>query len=222
MRKTFIKQGYFGISIFSLLCLISMVLYPGGTIIDSSTVGYLFFYNFLSNLGEWTAKNGDPNFYSAILFNISMIVLAVSYSVFYYNFLMIVIKKSKNAILKFLLIFSISISLIGFVCVALFSSDPETFELHILFVKIGFYSLLFHCLVQTIFIKSIEDFSKVLYNVSLVFSVILFLFVLIMEFGPNPFQNNESLFVQVTSQKVIVFSILSYYFFQVRETLKTF
>ena len=199
-----------------------MVLYPGGTIIDSSTVGYLFFYNFLSNLGEWTAKNGDPNFYSAILFNISMIVLAVSYSVFYFNFLMIVIKKSKNAILKFLLISSISISLIGFVCVALFSSDPETFELHILFVKIGFYSLFFHCLVQTIFIKSIEDFSKVLYNVSLVFSVILFLFVLIMEFGPNPFENNESLFVQVTSQKVIVFSILSYYFFQVRETLKTF
>ncbi len=222
MRKTFIKQGYFGISIFSLLCLISMVLYPGGTIIDSSTVGYLFFYNFLSNLGEWTAKNGDPNFYSAILFNISMIVLAVSYSVFYYNFLMIVIKKSKNAILKFLLISSISISLIGFVCVALFSSDPETFELHILFVKIAFYSLLFHCLVQTIFIKLIEDFSNVLYNVSLVFSVILFLFVLIMEFGPNPFENNESLFVQVTSQKVIVFSILSYYFFQVRETLKTF
>ena len=151
-----------------------------------------------------------------------MIVLAVSYSVFYYNFLMIVIKKSKNAILKFLLISSISISLIGFVCVALFSSDPETFELHILFVKIGFYSLLFHCIVQTIFIKSIEDFSKVLSNVSLVFSVILFLFVLIMEFGPNPFENNESLFVQVTSQKVIVFSILSYYFFQVRETLKTF
>ncbi len=222
MRKTFIKQGYFGISIFSLLCLISMILYPGGTIIDSSTVGYLFFYNFLSNLGEWAAKNGDPNFYSAILFNISMIVLAVSYSVFYYNFLMIVIKKSKNAILKLLLIFSISISLIGFVCVALFSSDPETFELHILFVKIGFYSLFFHCLIQTIFIKSIDEFSNILYNVSLVFSVILFLFVLIMEFGPNPFENNQSLFVQVTSQKVIVFSILTYYFFQVRETLKTF
>ena len=222
MRKTFIKQGYFGISIFSLLCLISMILYPGGTIIDSSTVGYLFFYNFLSNLGEWTAKNGDPNFYSAILFNISMIVLAVSYSIFYYNFLMIVIKKSKNAILKLLLISSISISLIGFVCVALFSSDPETFELHILFVKIGFYSLFFHCLIQTIFIKSIDEFSNILYNVSLVFSVILFLFVLIMEFGPNPFENNQSLFVQVTSQKVIVFSILSYYFFQVRETLKTF
>ena len=222
MRKTFIKQGYYGISIFSLLCLISMILYPGGTIIDSSTVGYLFFYNFLSNLGEWTAKNGDPNFYSAILFNISMIVLAVSYSVFYYNFLMIVIKKSKNAILKLLLISSISISLIGFVCVALFSSDPETFELHILFVKIGFYSLFFHCLIQTIFIKSIDEFSNILYNVSLVFSVILFLFVLIMEFGPNPFENNQSLFVQVTSQKVIVFSILTYYFFQVRETLKTF
>ena len=45
-----------------------MIYYPGGTIIDSTTVGYLFFYNFFSNLGEWTAKNGEPNFLSAYLF----------------------------------------------------------------------------------------------------------------------------------------------------------
>jgi hypothetical protein len=40
-----------------------------------------------------------------------------------------------------------------------------------------------------------------------------------MEFGPNPFKDNESLFIQVLAQKVIVTSILIYFFFQIRETI---
>ena len=220
MRKTFIKQGYLGILVFISLCVIAMVYYPGGTIIDSTTVGYLFFYNFLSNLGEWTAKNGEPNFFSAYLFNTSMLVLALSYSLFYFNFLKVIINRSKNLLLKSILIMSISISILGFIFVAIFSSDPDTFSLHILFVKIGFYSLFIHCIIQAIFIYSIKLPNNLLFNSTLIFTIIMFLFVLMMEFGPNPFENNESLFIQVTSQKIIVTSILIYFFIQVKEALK--
>ena len=220
MRKTLIKQGYFAILVFISLCVISMIYYPGGTIIDSTTVGYLFFYNFLSNLGEWTAKNGEPNFFSAYLFNTSMLVLALSYSLFYFNFLKVIISRSKNLLLKITLIMSISISLLGFIFVAIFSSDPDTFSLHILFVKIGFYSLFIHCIIQAIFIYSIKLPNNLLFNSTLIFTIIMFLFVLMMEFGPNPFENNESLFIQVTSQKIIVTSILIYFFIQVKEALK--
>tara|TARA_Y100000817_G_scaffold125075_2_gene98008 strand:- start:4386 stop:5063 length:678 start_codon:yes stop_codon:yes gene_type:complete len=220
MRKTLIKQGYFAILVFISLCVIAMIYYPGGTIIDSTTVGYLFFYNFLSNLGEWTAKNGEPNFFSAYLFNTSMLVLALSYSLFYFNFLKVIISRSKNLLLKTTLIMSISISLLGFIFVAIFSSDPDTFSLHILFVKIGFYSLFIHCIIQAIFIYSIKLPNNLLFNSTLIFTIIMFLFVLMMEFGPNPFENNESLFIQVTSQKIIVTSILIYFFIQVKEALK--
>ena len=219
MRKTFIKQGYLGILVFVSLCVVSMIYYPGGTIIDSSTVGYLFFYNFLSNLGEWTAKNGESNLFSAYLFNTSMLVLALSYSLFYFNFLKVIINKSKNILLKSLLITSISISLLGFVFVAIFSSETSTFSLHILFVKIGFYSLFIHCIIQTIFIYSIKLPNNILFKSTFSFTTIMFLFVLMMEFGPNPFENNQSLFIQVTSQKIIVTSILIYYFVQIREGL---
>ena len=220
MRKTLIKQGYFAILVFISLCVIAMIYYPGGTIIDSTTVGYLFFYNFLSNLGEWTAKNGEPNFFSAYLFNTSMLVLALSYSLFNFNFLKVIISRSKNLLLKITLIMSISISLLGFIFVAIFSSDPDTFSLHILFVKIGFYSLFIHCIIQAIFIYSIKLPNNLLFNSTLIFTIIMFLFVLMMEFGPNPFENNESLFIQVTSQKIIVTSILIYFFIQVKEALK--
>ena len=56
MNNFRIKQTFWGIGIFLLLNFISMILYPGGTIIDKDTDGYLFFYNFLSNLGEITAR----------------------------------------------------------------------------------------------------------------------------------------------------------------------
>ena len=144
---------------------------------------------------------GNLIFYRHIYFNTSMLVLALSYSLFYFNFLKVIISRSKNLLLKSILIMSISISLLGFIFVAIFSSDPETFSLHILFVKIGFYSLFIHCIIQAIFIYSIKLPNNLLFNSTLIFTIIMFLFVLMMEFGPNPFENNESLFIQVTSQK---------------------
>ena len=217
MRKILINQGYFGIILFITLNVIAMIFYPGGTIIDSTTEGYLFFYNFFSNLGEWTARNGQSNQFSAYLFNSSMIILALSYSLFYIAFLRMQVRVSDNSILNFLLIITLIISLIGFVCVAIFSSDPETFDIHLLFVKIGFYSLFSHCIVQYVFIKSIDSFGKLISTITLVFVILLFVFILIMEFGPSPFENNQSLFIHVTSQKIIVSSILIYFFFQIKE-----
>jgi len=40
-----------------------------------------------------------------------------------------------------------------------------------------------------------------------------------MEYGPSPFRDNQSLFIQVTSQKMIVISILLYFFVQVSESI---
>ena len=112
MRNISIKQGYLGIFLFIVLNFISMVIYPGGTIIEPDTKGYSFFYNFLSNLGEWTAKNGEDNAVSAYLFNSSMLILALSYFLFYITFLRIQLKFNRNKILNFLSFSTIFISLI--------------------------------------------------------------------------------------------------------------
>jgi len=42
-----------------------MFLYPGGTYRDTNTEGYILSQNFLSDLGRWSAWNGDQNFYSS-------------------------------------------------------------------------------------------------------------------------------------------------------------
>ena len=47
----------------------------------------------------------------------------------------------------------------------------------------------------------------------------LLIFIIVMEYGPNPFLNNRSLLIQVSSQKMIVISILLYFFVQISESI---
>ena len=218
MSNISIKQGYIGILLFVILNFISMVVYPGGTIIEPNTKGYSFFYNFLSNLGEWTAKNGEDNTVSAYLFNSSMLSLALSYFLFYVTFLRIQLKFNRNKILNFLSFSTILISLISFVLVAVFSADNSTFDIHVFFVKVAFRLLLIHCFIQ-LFIVYKSKLSKIMLVSSSLFCIILLLFIIVMEYGPNPFLDNQSLFIQVFSQKMIVIGILIYFFVQLTESI---
>ena len=214
MKINAISQGYLGIGLFLVFTTVAMIMYPGGTIHDSSTVGYQFFYNFFSNLGEWTARNGEPNKISAYLFNSALMILALSYFVFYYQFLKILSKTLDNSILRISLISTIVVSMVSFVLVAVFSGEAETHELHVLFVKIAFRVLLLHAVLQLISMFKIKTINSSVKWVTLFFTLILVGFILVMDFGPNAWDGNQALFIQVTAQKVIVYSILTYFFFQ--------
>ena len=218
MNNILIKQGYIGIFLFVILNFISMLTYPGGTIIEPGTKGYSFFYNFLSNLGESTAKNGEDNIVSAYLFNSSMLTLALSYFLFYVSYLRIQLKFNRNKILNFFSFSTIIISLVSFVLVGVFSADNSTFDIHVFFVKVAFRLLLIHCFIQ-LFIVYKSKLSKGMLVSSSIFCFILLLFIIVMEYGPNPFLDNRSLLIQVSSQKMIVISILLYFFVQISESI---
>lgn len=215
MKINAISQGYLGIGLFLVFTTVAMIIYPGGTIHDSSTVGYQFFYNFFSNLGEWTARNGEPNKISAYLFNSALMILALSYFIFYYQFLKILSKTLDNSIIRISLISTIVVSMVSFVLVAVFSGETETHELHVLFVKIAFRVLLLHAVLQVISMFKIKKINTSVKWVTLFFTLILVGFILVMDFGPNAWDGNQALFIQVTAQKVIVYSILTYFFFQI-------
>ena len=112
-------QGYLGILVFVIFNTIAMLFYPGGTYLDSSTEGYQFFYNFFSNLGEWTARNGEINTVSASLFNSSLIIFALSYFSFFISFLNLEINYINSKWLSFFLVASISISILSFIFISL-------------------------------------------------------------------------------------------------------
>ena len=62
---------------------LGMMLYPGGTIHDLSTTGYSFTSNFFSDMGAYEAKNGEPNYLSMIFFSISLILVGMSFTIYY-------------------------------------------------------------------------------------------------------------------------------------------
>ena len=57
---------------FLVFVLCSMYFYPGGNIHDETQVGYSFSHNFLSDLGAYSAHNGELNFLSSVFFAFSL------------------------------------------------------------------------------------------------------------------------------------------------------
>ncbi|MDC0520549.1 hypothetical protein OAN44_00305 [Flavobacteriales bacterium] len=222
MKKSNFKywQGYLGISVFVIFNTISMLFYPGGTYLDSSTEGYHFFYNFLSNLGEWTARNGEINTFSASLFNSSLAIFALSYFSFFISFLKLELKYINSKWLVYLLIASISISIISFIFISIFSAEETSKFWHLVFVKMAFRTLFIHSVLQTFIVIKIPKFDPFISLATLGFTILLFLFLLVMDFGPSAQGSQEGLFIQVTAQKTIVTGIMIYFFFQIRTALR--
>ena len=197
-----------------------MFFYPGGTYLDSTTNGYHFFYNFFSNLGEWTARNGEINTFSALLFNSSLVIFSLSYFSFFIFFLKLEIKYIKNVWLRFFLVGSISFSIISFIFISVFSAEETSKFWHLVFVKSAFRSLFIHAVLQTYIVFKIPKFDQFISLATLFFTILLFLFLIVMDFGPSAHGSQKGLFIQVTAQKIIVTGIMIYYFFQIRTALR--
>ena len=197
-----------------------MIFYPGGTYLDSSTEGYHFFYNFFSNLGEWTARNGEINTFSASLFNSSLIIFAISYFSFFISFLSLEVKYINSKWLRFFLVASISVSICSFIFISVFSAEETSKFWHLVFVKIAFRTLFIHAVLQSYIVIKIPKFDQFISFATLGFTILLFLFLIIMDFGPSALGSQEGLFIQVTAQKTIVAGILIYFFFQIRTALR--
>ena len=221
MKKSNFKfwQGYLGISVFVIFNTIAMLLYPGGTYLDSSTEGYHFFYNFFSNLGEWTARNGEINTFSASLFNSSLIIFSLSYFLFFISFLKLEVKYIDSKWLRFFLVASISVSILSFIFISVFSAEETSKFWHLVFVKMAFRTLFIHAVLQTYIVIKIPKFDQFISFATLGFTILLFLFLIVMDFGPSAHGSKEGLFVQVTAQKTIVAGIMIYFFFQIRTAL---
>ena len=63
----------------SLLGVVAMIRYPGGTGLEHDTPRYQLTQNFLSDLGMTVAYNGQPNRIGALLFVISLVVLIIGF-----------------------------------------------------------------------------------------------------------------------------------------------
>ena len=191
------------VAIFIILQIIGMMVYPGGTIHDEATVGYSFSNNFFSDLGIYTAYNGEPNYLSMSLFMISLIFVGITF-IFYYMTLPQFYKDDslnfKLSILGTLFAFGGSIGLIG---TALTPADL-VLDMHVFFANGIFKCFMITALCYTIVISRSNVFEKKYAWGYGVFFILIALYVGVLEWAPPPRSSQPALVFQVITQKLIV------------------
>jgi len=191
---------------FIILTIVAMLFYTGGTYVNAATTGYLFWYNYFSDLGRFIAHSGDPNLISFIIFTFTMSFWGLSQIPFYIAFLTFFMnsKRTKNL--------GIIGSLFGiltgtfFVGIAYTPSDILNF-LHNLFALLGFSSVYLSISLYAIVLFQHENYPK-LYSITLVITeIILVIYYLLIFFIPKNDPSIE-LFFYVTGQKLNIYTLL--------------
>ena len=198
---------------FVIFQVLGMVLYPGGTIHDLSTIGYSFTSNFFSDMGAYQARNGDPNYLSMIFFSISLILVGGAFVLYYLVLPKIFGNNNRNYYLSWIgtiFAFGGSICLIG---TGLTPTDL-VFESHIFFANNIFHSFLVTSFFYSIVIFDTNILEKRYAIGYVVFFISIFLYVGVLQFGPSASTGKSELIFQVVAQKLIVIIFFLTVFYQ--------
>ena len=203
-NKTFLVTiPRIAVFIFIGLQITGMLLYPGGTIHDDSTVGYSFTRNFFSDLGTYAAYNNEPNFLSMALFIISLTLVGTTFMLYYLALPQLFKEDPLNyklSILGTIFAFGGSIGLIG---TGLTPADL-VLDTHIFFANNIFYCFMITALCYTIVIFRSDILEKKYALGYGIFFVMIALYVGVLELGPPARSSQSALIFQVITQKLIV------------------
>ena len=204
---------------FILCVILAMYLYPGGIyhyalgthqcIIDSCqekghfTDGYLFFKNFLSDLGRTISHGGDNNFHSSLLFNIALTFGGLTYILFF----SFVKNLFPNQILAKLGSASGICGAISFIGVALTPADLYL-DAHIIANHWIFRFFLLSTVIYSWIIYKENRIDNRYLIGNIIFIISLLAYILILIWGPMPNQPGGLEF-QAVAQKLIMFNFIA-------------
>ena len=189
--------------LFILLQLSGMKVYPGGTMYDASSQGYSFSKNFFSDMGAYAARNGDPNYFSMILFAMSLTIVGITFTSYYLLLPNLLGSDRINCILAWAgTLFAIggSVCMIG----TGFTPSDVVFAPHVFFANNIFHCFLVTALLYTIVIFRSDGLRKRYAIGYAMFFLSIFIYVMILQYGPSANSGESALIFQVLSQKVIV------------------
>ena len=210
---------FYGLAIFFLCNIIAMYFYAGGSFSNPENTGYDFFRNYLSQLGRIRAVNGENNLISFRIWTSGMATTGLIF-IIYYITLPTFFETKKIAILgSFLGVISCMCFILtgitpGDVILNLSHySNPDLSintiyvkDLHKFFANNIFYFGLLSSLIYSYVIYKSKEIDSIYGMGYYSFSVIIFLYVLILIYGPSPFSSESALIFQVTAQKIVSIS----------------
>lgn len=195
------RRARWAAGIATVLAIVAMFRYPGGTAVDHSTRGYSFFENFLSDLGMTVAHNGEANRLGASLFTVALLLLVVGLGGSLIGFVRL------HAATPGGRPFARLAALVGVVvciCFAGVAFTPENslFSAHIFFTRAAW--RLFLLVPLLLFVASLrsDELPRGVRSAWLFLTVMLAGYVWVLDFGPR-IRAPGGLVTQVTAQKII-------------------
>ena len=210
---------FYGLAIFFLCNIVAMYFYAGGSFSNSESTGYDFFRNYLSQLGRIRGVNGESNLISFRVWTSGMATTGLIFIIYYFLLPSFFEMKRIATIGSFLGV----ISCLCFILTGITPGDvildlshysnPDlsintiyVYELHNFFANNIFYFGLFSALIYSYVIYHSEKIDSIYGMGYYLFSIIIFLYVLILIYGPSPFSSEFALIFQVTTQKIVSIS----------------
>tara|TARA_Y100001954_G_C15607464_1_gene501148 strand:- start:55 stop:750 length:696 start_codon:yes stop_codon:yes gene_type:complete len=190
----------YSITVFIFLLLVAVFFYAGGTLHDPGSKGYSFTRNFFSDLGILSSQN----IVSVVLFGMALLVCGLTFMIYFFYFMKLFNQNTTNSKLgKIGTLFGI-LGAIFFIIVG-FTPHNYVHDSHVLSVHWAFrcFFLASSFLTFSIFRDSRFD-SRYAYGY-LIFAILIFFYIIVLEFGPSPRESDFALVFNVVSQKIIVF-----------------
>ncbi|MFX1255319.1 MAG: hypothetical protein ACFFCZ_27200 [Promethearchaeota archaeon] len=170
---------------FILLTFTAMFFYPGG---------YDFFGYFISDLGRVMAINGEPNDISFILFNLAMLIGALTQIPFWLIIRRLFIESAVEKVLATLGTILGLISAFLLIGIDLFPVDTQT-EAHVIFARFFYVFFPAAILIYSIAMVFKQDYSNYFAIIGFVVSFSFALFLWIIEpRGLSPFQQKITVY----------------------------
>jgi hypothetical membrane protein len=191
-----------------LLTAVAMLVYPGGTVTDKTTVGYSFFQNFFSDLGRTVTRAGAPNTIAMVLFATAMTLAGGGLAAFFVAFTQFFSNPLSSKILSWLA------ALFGVACGVCFigvgwAPANLNLTLHSDFTRFAFYLFPIAAILAAIAILRKPSYPKRYALVFGLFALLLIAYIILLVAGPSP-RTPEGMVIQATGQKLIAYaSIIS-------------
>jgi hypothetical protein len=166
-------------------------------------MGYSFTRNFFSDLGKFTTEN----IISAMMFNLSLIVCGWSFAAYFFYFTKLF---NQNTIIHILAKVGSFAGIIGALCFIGVGLTPHNLFLdyHIVFVNWAFRSFLLAGISLSVVLYKDNRFENRFAMGYFIFAILTFLYVLVLEFAPDPKISDFALIFNVIAQKIIIFAFI--------------
>jgi hypothetical protein len=197
---------------FVALTFAAMLVYPGGRVGDRGSMGYSFFVNFFSDLGETVTHSKQDNLASLVLFALAMSATAAGISTFFYTFVLLFEEHILARRVATVGAVAAGVTSLCFIGVALAPWNLYR-GVHLTFVIWGFRAYLIAAVCAIVAVLASAPFPRRFAVAFAPLTVLLACNGALLIFGPPP-TTTDGAIVQATAQKIVVYASVATMFVQ--------